>query len=172
MSTILESRNVKIKGRIVSLENIRRLAAIIQKRYEAKKVDDKYCRISFSVTCFDESNFESADMGIFSEDSVLSSKRVSDISLRYSSYEDDEAIEVRLSHGNYEHNNYIKVSGTDSEWVNGVVRKLEEEVSAFHPQNKFLTEYKRILELVFALSIGSVYWRCCMNSELSPYIEP
>jgi len=168
MSTILESRNVKIKGRIVSLENIRRLSAIIKKRYDAKKAEEKHCQILFSATCFDDSNFESADMGIFSDNSMLSLKRVSDISLKYSSYEDNETIEVRLSHGNYEHGNHIRVSGTDSEWVNGVIRKLEEEVSAFQPQNKFLTEYERILEFVFALSIGLVYFFLIDMIPLSP----
>lgn len=158
MSEILESRNVKIKGRIISLENIRRLVAILQNRYNTKKEEKKNCRISFSATCFDDSNFKSGDIGIFSDDSVLSSKRVSDISLEYISYEDNETIKVRLSHGNYEHVNYIEVCGTDSDWVNGVIRKLEEEVSAFQPQNEFLTEYKKLLEFIFALSIGSVYF--------------
>jgi len=78
--------------------------------------------------------------------------------MEYISYEDNEKIEIRLSHGNYDRLNYIEVSGTDSDWVNGVIRRLEEQITSFQPQNRFLTERKKLLELIFALSIGSIYF--------------
>ena len=158
MLEILESRNVKIKSRIITIENIKRLSAIIRKRYDEKIAEEKHCRLSFRVTCFDESTFESSDAEFFSNDSVLPTKRVSDISLKFSSYDDDETIEIKLSHGDSSYSNYISVSARDSEWVNGVTRKIEDEICAFKPQNTFLTEYKVILEVVFALSIGMVYF--------------
>jgi len=158
MPKILESRNVKIAGRIITLDRVRRIASVVWERYKAMEAEEKHCRIVFRAACFDDSDFESADIDIFSDDSVLVSKRVSEVTIRYSAYEDDETIDISLAHGSYEHRNYVRVSGTDSAWVNGVVKKIEDEIAAFQPQNRFLVEYRGALHIVFALSIGSIYF--------------
>lgn len=158
MSDIFESRNVKINGIIVTLENVRRLAIILKKRYEITKEIDVYCKLSFSVICFDDSSFQSSDDSIFANDSVLMSKRVSEVRLKYSSYYENESVEVRLTHGDSKYYNQIEASGTNSEWVNGIVRKLEEEISAFQPQQKIFTKHWKIIHFIFALSLGMTYW--------------
>jgi hypothetical protein len=159
MTEIIESRIIKVRDKVITLDNIRRIASIISKHYnKTRESSNDRCRIKYNATCFDDSSFESSDISIFSDDSVLATKRVSYISIIYSSYESSESIDVSLSHGNSDYRNHIKVSGSDSTWVNGMSTNLEREISAFLPQNKFLTEYKNILEIIFAIGIGSLYF--------------
>lgn len=158
MVEITESRSLKVKDRIITVADARRLASFVAEKYEETKASDKYPRIKFSATCFDDAQFNSKDIELFSDQSAISSKRVSEITINYSSYEANRDISISLSHGGSDYRNYVRVSGEDSTWVNGTLRTLEEIIAGFKPQSRLFTEYKNIVYVVFALSIGSVYF--------------
>jgi len=158
MAEITESRKVRIQNRIITLADARRLASVLVAKYNETKGDGKDARIKLSVTCVDESQFDSKSIDLFSDESVIASKRVSSVELRYSSYDSNQEILISLHHGRGDYRNYVSISGLDSTWVNGTLKKVEEIISGFTPQNQFLTKYKKVLEFVFALSIGSLYF--------------
>jgi hypothetical protein len=158
MTEIAESRKVRIQNRIITLADARRLASVLVAKYNETKADGKNARIKLSVTCVDESQFDSKSIDLFSDESVIASKRVSSIELSYSSYDSNQEILVSLHHGRSDYQNYVTISGLDSTWVNGTLKKLEEIISGFTPQNQFLTKYKQVLQFVFALGIGSLYF--------------
>lgn len=157
MAEITESRNLRVKDRIVTIADVRRLANFIAEKCEETRASGKNVHIKFSARCFDDSQFNSKDVELFSEQSIISSKRVSEIIINYSSYDANQDISIVLSHGRGDYQNYVRISGADSTWVNGTLRTLEEIISGFKPQSRLFTEYKGISEFVFALSIGTIY---------------
>jgi len=157
MAEITESRTLRVKDRIVTIADIRRLASVVTAKCEETRASGKDAHIKFSAICFDDSQFNSKDGELFSDQSVISTKRVSEIIINYSSYDANQDISIALSHGGGDYRNYVMISGADSTWVNGTLRTLEEIISSFKPQSRLFTEYKGIIEFVFALSIGSIY---------------
>ena len=158
MTEITESRNIRIKDRIVTLPDVRRLANVVVTSCEQAKAGGKKANIRLSVTCIDDSQFDSKSVNLFSDESVIISKKVSKIELRHSSDAANQEIKISLHHGGSDYGNCVTVSGQDSNWVNGTLKKVEEIISGFKPQNQILTKYKHVMGFVFALSIGSVYF--------------
>lgn len=157
MAEITESRNLRINDRIVTIADVRRLASVVIAKCEETRASGKNAHIKFSAICFDDSQFNSKDIELFSDHSVISSKRVSEIIINYISYDANQDISIALSHGGGDYRNYVRISGADSTWVNGTLRMLEDIISGFKPQSRLFTEYKGIIEFVFALSIGLMW---------------
>lgn len=157
---INESRILNVEYKVVNLGDVRKLARVINEEYVNLKSAEKDARIRFSASCFDGSRFSSKDVALFDDASVLSTKRVQSISVTFSSYDTGEDIDIDLTHedrsGSY--SNRIKVSGDNSTWVNGTLKRLEEVVESFTPQNTFLVRYRYIVNTILALGIGTMYF--------------
>ncbi|MBN3039576.1 MAG: hypothetical protein JW867_00440 [Candidatus Omnitrophica bacterium] len=153
---ITESRYSRIRDKIITLDGIYNLAKTVQEEYSQNLEKDKYQSISFTAICFDDSRYESEDLSLFSKDSILNKKRVESINISYSSSALKLVIDIDLRHGNaaYDYGNSIRVKGGNSVWVNGIIKKLEETVSSFTPQNTFVRKYKVWLNIIFGLSLG------------------
>lgn len=155
---ITESRVVSIQNKIIKLSDVRKLAQIIVEEASKFQLDEKEHRIKFSATCFDGSIFSSKDVALFSDDSVLNSKRIESINLILSCYYADEVIDIGLKHNNSPYNySKINIKGNNSNWVNGVLKRLEDLVESFQPQNNFLSTYQLHLKTITAISIGLIY---------------
>lgn len=155
MSQISESRVLNIEEKIFTLHNIRDLARCIWEDYlSSKKIEDQQYeeervpglpKIKFFIKCFDNSSFESINIDILNDDSVINRKRIKQIKISYE-YIGSKNIKLELNHGNNDKQNsnssYINVSGDESLWVNGTLSNLNELLSSFPPQNGFLNKYK------------------------------
>lgn len=156
MATIKESRYSKIENKIITTEDIQNLAKVIWEEYEKAKSPDKYASVSFTIKCSDKSCFESSDPSIFETDSVLRTKRVDSVSICCHCY-NDSYINVELCNGNIYWGNDITVKGTDSNWVNGISKRLEDISSSFTPQNTFVKDHSIFLNILFAFGYGTIY---------------
>lgn len=65
MAEITESRNLRIKDRIVTLADVRRLANVVVTKYEETKASGKDARITLSAACFDDAQFNSKSIELF-----------------------------------------------------------------------------------------------------------
>ena len=159
--SITESRNLIVKHRIFDLNDIKKVALIIDNLSSTFEANDKKFRVKYSASCFDGSSFTSKDVTLFDQDSILNNKRVESVEVEFISYATDEYIDIRLSHGdtNSLFSNRITVTGSDSNWVNGTLKKLEETLEAVKPQNTFLNKYRFPIHLVLAIGIGTIcFW--------------
>ena len=139
---IRESRLIKIENRVIVLTDLQKLARIIWEEYAHIKDQDAHARVRFSASCDDESVFDSENINLFSNDSVLSSKRVTSITMSFDSYEKNANIDLRITHGeSSSYDNRIKISGQDSKWVNGTLKAFGEKVESIKPQNRFFNKY-------------------------------
>lgn len=172
MSEITESRNVNVSARIITLKSVMRLASIVYDKYQDALSEDESSRIRFSVDCEDGSNFQSSELGIFSDGSILEDKKVCSVSIDYSSYSLNQDIEIALMHGGGDYRNHIRVRGNNSEWVNGVIKKLEDATLAFKPQNRFLYEHEKAIGWVLSIGIGALYFNLIGLIPFGPSSTP
>jgi len=156
LTHIKESRYSKIQNRVIDLNAAYKLASIVNEEYLKSKNSREGGSISFLAKCADKSSFESKDVSIFSADSMLNTKRVESLEMTYHSYHSKSSINIELAHGDTEYGNSITIRGEDSTWVNGIMRKLEDVLNSFKPQNTFIKNHKGLFNIVFALSIGTI----------------
>jgi hypothetical protein len=92
----------------------------------------------------------------------------------YAWYQAGSHIEVELDHGNSEGpwRNKVIVKGTDSIWVNGVIRTIQEILEGFTPQNTFVRRRRVLLTILSALGIGLVFMHVLTLSLSFIPIEP
>lgn len=171
MPEIRESRYSNIKNKIVTRENVFKLSSLVHQEYLWAKEHDKHSSVSYMAKCSDKSSFESEDPSIFNENEFLSSKRVEEINITYNLYESNSYINISLYHGG-DYRNSITVRGTDSTWVNGITKKIEEIVCSFKPQNTTFKDYKWLFNIIFGLSIGAIFLRMIILIPFEPSKEP
>jgi hypothetical protein len=149
---IEEYRYVPIEDKIITRGDVQKLANEISAAYK-KKGRDKSKEMEFHVYCEDLVIFRSGDPEIFSDDSPITSKRVRKVEMKFSSK--SQLIEINLEHTVSKNSeSSIVVTGEDSNWVNGTLKKLEEIVDSFSPQNTVISGHRDFLQLVFAMTIG------------------
>lgn len=154
--TIRETRRLTIKGRIITLESVLILAKILE-RERQNFSDDGGAELTFFASCTDNSTFSSNKIELFEENSPLTRKRVSYITIEFAHYKTKSRIQIGLVHGNGSYGNEVTISGTDSNWVNGILRVIEETIDSFTPQNTFLHQNDRIIRTVFSFGVGLLY---------------
>ena len=160
MDTI-ESRVLRIEDKKITLKDVQKLAKIVADEFEFFYQTDKYANIRYQATCDDDSTFSSTNLELFDDDSVLASKRVLEIKINFSSYENHLSIDIRLRNEvkNSVFGSRIEVSGNNSNWVNGVLNRLNETVNSFTPQNTFIHDYRYVVNLFVATGIGLIYYK-------------
>ncbi len=161
MENIRESRFITITERIITADNLLRLARAVLSEYQYLSKKDKYTTVGFSVSCDDGSVFESEYLELFADDSPMFSKRVTHINMNCHSSSPASHIDVDIHHrGNiFDRESTIKVRGTDAKWVNGTLKRFDEIMERFAPQNNFVRKYYYLLQPVFAISIGAIIIR-------------
>lgn len=153
---IRETRELKIRERVITLENVLSLAKILEK--ERQRVSNEAdTELTFAVSCSDNSSFSSQELTLFEKDSPLSKKRVDRIQMEFRHYKTKSRIVIGLAHGNDSWRNDVTISGTDSTWVNGTLKAIEETIDSFSPQNTFLYQNEKVIRAVFSLGLGSLY---------------
>lgn len=149
-----EQRLVTIDNKIITLANVRALANELHSIYK-RKGKDSAKKLDIEVYCAENVVFTSADAHIFSEDSPLVSKRVWFIEMGLFLVEPSKAVKIKLMHSpSKPYENTIIVTGDDSNWVNGTLKKLEEIVDSFEPQNTFIKRFQIPLLFIFDLTLG------------------
>jgi|SRR6267378_1552090 len=155
MSPIKETRRIVFENIVVKPEDIRTLAKAIT---DASEPFEKP-KLAFEVQAEGGRSYESETLEVFEKGGVLDTKQVLSIATRFTDYETDSRIRVNLAHGNFRryYFNYIEVAGTDSTWVHGVIRKLEETLSEFEKQASWPRKWEIPLKIVAAFGIGRAW---------------
>jgi hypothetical protein len=154
MPKILEKRELVIKGRVLTLANVRILAGLIERESKALPLNQgRTPTLTFSAETKDGSSFQSSDIDLFSDDSIVARKRVESISMGMSNYPTESRIQIELQHGQGYFGNRASVGGTDSKWVNGIIKEIEEVTESFAPQESFVLRHTSLGNLCTSVSV-------------------
>lgn len=168
---INESRKLKITERIFTRQNIESLAKVIANQATLAQ-HSKDARILFSAYSRDNSTFSSKDLSLFDDESLIFVKDIERIRLKFNSYSAESSIDIELTHGNSSYGNQVVVEGTDSHWVNGTLKQIEELIQSFSPQESFFIKYETAVQIILALGIGILYQRLLNFIPVSPPSGP
>ncbi len=155
---IKESRLVQIDSRIITADDLYRLANTLYQEYKSLVEDDSHVRLSFTAYSDDGSVFESDDPELFSGISPIFSKKINAVEMELKAYNIDRSVTINLNQTNrtYTHRNYISCKGSDSKWVNGMLINLQDIVDGFKPQNQFVSENRLWIHIISSIGIGAV----------------
>lgn len=128
---IKEKQKISFEYRVITPRIIKEIAKLVS---EEAKSDEKV-KVIFSIDAKNKS-FESESPIIFEK---LENQFINRIYMGFDSFNDSKKIEIQITHqinnkGNLD--NYVWVSGNNSNWVGGVMKKIEDILSSAKPQPK------------------------------------
>ncbi len=156
--SVSETRSLSLSNVVVTLDNIREIVKIMNESFAQVKVLS-YPKRSFSVKAYDGSKYTSESGAIFGQGGILDTKQIKDIDISFHDYSSPQSpsIKVDILHGetsSYGLNNQISVSGNDSTWVNGVMKRFENAIADWEKQPSWPRQVRWPLALLFAYGIG------------------
>ena len=149
-SKITESRVLRIQWRIVRMEDVRRLAETIREEFLAESA-----QFNVNVRCGKETAFTSHDLSLFQEDTILFAHRVTRIEIEGRDYTLSKRVECEIVHG-VSDLSVLQVSGPDSNWVNGLLSRLQSVVEQMPKQNQWITKFWWAWLIPGSIAVGSV----------------
>lgn len=160
---IREKRREDFNNRCITPEIIRELATIIQDEVNSlseKESENVY--IVYSVDIIDDASYESQSKEIY-EASIIKSRAMKKVVMRFNTASNSKNIEVQIVHSveNDQSDNFILVSGDDSNWVNGILARIHKVISSAQPQPKYFDQFVALFFWGFIFIPNIVYFRLC-----------
>ena len=173
---ITQSTRFSFSRKVVTIDDIRRLAAFIEQIPKDRRISADSSRIetTYSVTCFDGTEFESKAASIFDDESPIITKRVRSLNMTAYEFPPGVRVHLELTHGHqwFSTDSYLAIQGKDAVWVKGVLGQLRDIVDSFAPQNSLVKRHKLLITSIFALGIGMIYWWIVSATHAEPSQEP
>lgn len=185
MSGIIETRTLKISNRIIKSQDIRRLFTDLEneinrldgitndeiermlsdekyKTYDQKEKErekrllKKWISKKLKIKAVDNSVYEGHSNEILANGGILDSKQISSIDFDFTDSNHNLSIAISLHHSNSNLWNEVRVQGTDSIWVNGIIQKIENFLDSLEPQSTWARRYSPFLTMFFDICISIV----------------
>jgi hypothetical protein len=159
---IREKRRLVFGYKRITPKIIRKFSEIIENEISQLNGDDFY-KI-YSVDATDNTSFESQSNKIFDENEVIENRNVRKISMRFYTLDNSKNIEIQIVHSiqNENSENFILVSGDDSNWVNGILSRLTEIIKLAEKQPEIKDKSGYLMFFTFLL-FNVVYFRMCFD---------
>lgn len=162
MKTLIrEKRKLIFQYKRINPADIRSLASIFEREaaLEAEK-NNSNASLIFSVDADDDSSYESQAAIIFNENEIINKKVIYKIGMRLNTIDYSKNIDLQLFHTSDDKNkeNYILVSGDDSNWVNGIMAKFSDILKNIEDQPR-INKKLGLLIVVLWLGINFYYFK-------------
>jgi hypothetical protein len=158
---IRENRSFEIKYVAIRPDNIRDMAnafsGCVRTHEEENPLNDN--EIWYYASSFDGKQYTSDSIELFDNGGILDRDKIIHIKMRYSDRSTGNNATVDITHGNSSYSNKVEVSGTDSLWVRGTAKQLEDEVSKWEKHPDWPRRHYTKIANALAFAIGYVYVR-------------
>lgn len=137
---IREKRRVTFEKKRITPKTIRAFSNIIEKEInDLTEKESKTIYVMYSIDATDNSSYESQSPEIFKEDSIIESKVIKKITMRFNTIDNSKNIEIQIVHSQKNDNseNFILVSGDEPVWVNGILALFSDILNYTEPQSKY-----------------------------------
>ncbi|RPH29906.1 MAG: hypothetical protein EHM93_16650 [Bacteroidales bacterium] len=166
---ILETRNLKITNKIFKPDDIRKIFQDIEKeilslnevnntkQHSKDNLDEssnsRYnsSYIHLKVNAIDGSEYESESFEILEKDGILDTKQIYSIYFTFVDRKNDIQIQITLRHTNNDYDNEVSIKGRNSIWVNGLMKKVEENINILENQSTFAKKYGFLICIIILL---------------------
>ncbi|WEK35525.1 MAG: hypothetical protein P0Y53_23795 [Candidatus Pseudobacter hemicellulosilyticus] len=171
-NAIIEKRKIAFEHIRITPEIIRSVATIVDTEVKHIGSHGTHCFYLYSVDADDDSSYESQAISIFTENILIEQKIIDKISMRFHLLDNSKNIEIQFTHivdDDDKGENFVQVSGIDSNWVNGVLNRIIEVIDNAEPQpkcHKLIGYGAFFLAIIFTV----LYYRV-IHSELTKWNE-
>lgn len=162
---IREKRKLFFTGKRITPQIVRDISELIELEVNKLKPKKNEYYLMYSIDAKDNTSFESQSPAIFSEGGLIEKRVIESISMEFHTNDHSKIIEVHFNHSleNSNSENYIAVSGDNSNWVNGILQRLAETVDASEMQPKWI-KYLGFTILIFCGLFLTMYFRILNSS--------
>lgn len=150
------TRNLKVKDRVFSLEDIQRIANIIGEQKVKANEADVHSSASYLLDFADETRIEVEDSVAISDELLARPARVVKVEFDFHDYENKRSINFTIRHGDSPWDSGARISGEDRAWVDGQFLAVKEAVEAAKPQTSAPRRFQGLILHASALGIGSL----------------
>ncbi|XLS29213.1 hypothetical protein ACJD0Z_18700 [Flavobacteriaceae bacterium M23B6Z8] len=156
--TIREKRKLFFTGKIITPQIIREISALIENEVEKANLKKQEYFLMYSVDAIDNTSFESQSPTIFDASGLIEKRVVESIRMEFHTSNHSKKIEVSLDNcmEDSDSDNYIAVSGDDSNWVNGILERLSQIIDSSESRSKF-SNYIGITAFIIYVFVISVF---------------
>lgn len=158
---IREKRRLSFSYKRITPEIIRSFSNLIEEEVSIlKNQNDESYYVMYSVYANDSTSFESQSNHIFSDNPIVGNRIIRKVNMRFYTLDNSKNIEIQIFHTIQDENseNFILVSGDNTNWVNGILTRLTEIINLAENQPKFKEKSGFLLFLVLIL-FNIVYFR-------------
>ena len=148
-SDVRISKRLRFSRKALRPEDTKELADTLSREFGLGTKKNAYAQ--FILKDSDFTQYESTDVGVFSEGGILETKRIISIKMDFHNLSEDKEVSVDLEHGQ---SIEVSVSGKDEAWVNHILKLIETSLSGCKEQKIWLHRSKWPLIVIFAFAIG------------------
>jgi len=164
-----ETRYENFSDRVFTLEDIKKIAGFVYDEFNTKLVPNKggrgVERYTLTLGGEDNSRYESQDNNILFDKKIVTTKHIIKIEIdgHFDDFEGNKrGIDISFDHGDV--SDTAKITGTDSNWVNGTLGTVKELISGVRPQDKKNKNIASIVSFIgvfyfFMLVIGFILFQ-------------
>lgn len=173
MQGIREKRKIVFSEIQLSEETIRALADLVYQEFLSLQISEqKESTVLFSLDTNANSAFESMSPEIFQNTEILNGNRIVKINMKFNTKDLAKSIEFQcveaLDKDSIE--NYLYVSGDNSNWVNGVIGRLNILLINTERSPRIL-KYKDLSSLTLTLLFNYVFYKLFYKGIMAIKIE-
>jgi hypothetical protein len=165
-----ETRRYNIANRVFTKTDIMNIGKVFLDEYKSAQDAGHHSTVTFRISCTDNTSYESEDMGLFDEGSVVDLKRTISIGIAFDDYKLARGMYITLFNGGG-YDDCLAVKGDDQNWVNGVFIKIKEIVDSTKPQDNWIIRHRTFLLHLNALGIGIIVWSV-LDFLLDSFVKP
>lgn len=150
------TKNLTIKGRIFSLEDLQRIANIIGSQQHEAREAGVHSSGSYAIDFADETRVEVDEPSVLGDELLARPARPVRIEFEFYNYENGRRIHFALRHGNSPWDNSARIAGEDRAWVDAQFVALKEAVETAQPQATIVRRHQSLILHASALGIGTL----------------
>jgi len=150
-----QTRTIKISDRVFTLEDLQRIAAILEKQSSLARKSDHQATSEYSIMFADGTTHQSDSADLFSDHSSLAPARPVAIRMSFHNFKLGRHISLSLDHGDSSFGNGAVVSAEEPEWLSQNFLAIKETIEKVRPQVVWLKQHHTLLLNLIALGIGS-----------------
>ncbi|MCI1745121.1 MAG: hypothetical protein LKI07_12745 [Heyndrickxia oleronia] len=169
--------NFEIRDRVISKENIIKLATIGYEEYCSDKDEfrrnfndyyksipieeyEDYYRGKFKITlnCSDGSRYSSDSLDIITKSDLIDYKKINSITIDFESNEYNKMLGIYLIEGSHisSYFNKVEIKGDDEKWVNALTQQIKDIIEHIKPQLNFLSGSRKIFPWIASILLSTL----------------
>lgn len=135
---IREKRKISFSYKRITTATLVALSDIIESEISLLVLGNSPYYVLYSADATDNTSFESGSNYIFKEGEVVDRRIINKVTMHFYALDNSKHIEVQIMHSIKNENleNFLKVSGDDSTWVNGTLARLNSIINSSQQQLK------------------------------------